>query len=256
MSKLLEVKHLKKTYKDRFLFSQKEKEVLRDISFYINENEIFGLVGESGSGKTTLSNIILKLLEPTEGEILFEGKNITNLSKDELFQYRRDVQVVFQNPSSALNPKKTIGFSVEEILNIHNLYDKTERRAKVVEILKDVELDESVLNSYPRSLSGGQKQRIAIAAALVGSPKFLIIDEGVSALDVSIQAQVLNLISDLKDKYKFSSLFISHDLNVISYICDRIGVLNQGNLVDIFPTHQLEDKDRHPYTKKLFNTTI
>lgn len=256
MKKLLEITNLSKTYKDKFLFVQKEKQVLHDISFFINENEIFGLVGESGSGKTTISNIILKLIEPTKGQILFENKDITALSKKELFQYRRDVQVVFQNPSSALNPKKTIGFSIGEFLNIHNLYEKNERRKKIIEILNDVELDESVIDDYPSSLSGGQKQRVAIAAALVGKPKFLIIDEGVSALDVSIQAQVLNLISDLKEKYEFSSLFISHDLNVISYICDRIGVLKDGYLVDIFDADDLKDPKRHSYTKELFKSTI
>lgn len=255
MQELLKIENIGKTFKSSSLFFRKKENIaLKNINFSIYKGEIFGLVGESGSGKTTLSNIILKLLKESEGKIYFKGKDISKFSKDELFNYRKEVQIVFQNPYSALNPKKTIGFSLKEILNIHNLYTEEERDKKVLKILKDIELEEDVLEQYPSSLSGGQKQRIAIGQALIINPEFLIIDEGVSALDVSIQAQILNLIKSLQEKYNFTCLFISHDLNVISYLCDRIGVLLNGELVDLFQTEDLKNSNRNEYTKKLFSS--
>lgn len=255
MEEILKVENIGKIYKSSSLiFRKKENVALKNINFTINKGEIFGLIGESGSGKTTLANIILRLVKENEGKIYFKGKDISNFSKEELFNYRRELQVVFQNPYSALNPKKTIGFSLKEILNIHNIYSEEEKNEKVLKVLKDIELEEDILNQYPSSLSGGQKQRIAIGQALIIDPEFLIIDEGVSALDVSIQAQILNLIKSLQEEYNFTCLFISHDLNVISYLCDRIAVLLNGELVDLFKTEDLKDPNRNEYTKKLFSS--
>ena len=255
MEEILKVENIGKIYKSSSLiFRKKENVALKNINFTINKGEIFGLVGESGSGKTTLANIILRLVKENEGKIYFKGKDISKFSKDELFNYRKELQVVFQNPYSALNPKKTIGFSLKEILNIHKLYSEEEKNEKVLKVLKDIELEEDILNQYPSSLSGGQKQRIAIGQALIIDPEFLIIDEGVSALDVSIQAQILNLIKSLQEEYNFTCLFVSHDLNVISYLCDRIAVLFKGELVDLFKTEDLKDPNRNEYTKKLFSS--
>lgn len=255
MEEILKVENIGKIYKSSSLiFRKKENVALKNINFTINKGEIFGLIGESGSGKTTLANIILRLVKENEGKIYFKGKDISKFSKEELFNYRRELQVVFQNPYSALNPKKTIGFSLKEILNIHNIYSEEEKNEKVLKVLKDIELEEDILNQYPSSLSGGQKQRIAIGQALIIDPEFLIIDEGVSALDVSIQAQILNLIKSLQEEYNFTCLFISHDLNVISYLCDRIAVLLNGELVDLFKTEDLKDTNRNEYTKKLFSS--
>ena len=255
MEEILKVENIGKIYKSSSLiFRKKENVALKNINFTINKGEIFGLIGESGSGKTTLANIILRLVKENEGKIYFKGKDISKFSKEELFNYRRELQVVFQNPYSALNPKKTIGFSLKEILNIHKVYSEEEKNEKVLKVLKDIELEEDILNQYPSSLSGGQKQRIAIGQALIIDPEFLIIDEGVSALDVSIQAQILNLIKSLQEEYNFTCLFISHDLNVISYLCDRIAVLFKGELVDLFKTEDLKDPNRNEYTKKLFSS--
>ena len=255
MEEILKIENIGKTYKSSsILFKKKENVALKNINLTINKGEIFGLVGESGSGKTTLANIILRLVKENEGKIFFKGKDISKFTKEELFNYRRELQVAFQNPYSALNPKKTIGFSLKEILNIHKLYTEEEINEKVLGVLEDIELEEDILNQYPNSLSGGQKQRIAIGQALIIDPEFLIIDEGVSALDVSIQAQILNLIKSLQEEYNFTCLFISHDLNVISYLCDRIGVLLNGELVDLFKTEDLKDPNRNEYTKKLFSS--
>lgn len=255
MEEILKIENVGKIYKSSSLFFRKKANVaLKDINFSIYKGEIFGLVGESGSGKTTLANIILRLIKANQGKVFFKGKDISTFSKEELFEYRRELQVVFQNPYSALNPKKTIGFALKEILNIHNLYSEEEKNQRVSKVLKDIELEEDILNQYPGNLSGGQKQRIAIGQALIINPEFLIIDEGVSALDVSIQAQILNLIKSLQEEYNFTCLFISHDLNVISYLCDRIGVLYKGELVDLFKTEELKNQERNEYTKKLFSS--
>lgn len=255
MDDILKIDHISKTYKDSaILFRKKDKKALDDVSFTIKKGEIFGLVGESGSGKTTLSNIILRLIKESSGHIYFKNKDIGSLDKDELMAYRKDLQVVFQNPYQALNPKKTVGFSIREALEIHDLFDKDTREEKIRELLKEIEMEEDVLDYYPDSLSGGQKQRIAIACALVVEPEFLIIDEGVSALDVSIQAQILNLIKRLQKIHNFTCLFISHDLNVIAYLCDRIGVLYDGRLVDLFKTEEISSDKRASYTKELFKS--
>lgn len=256
MNPILKIENITKIYKDSsLLFRKKDKLALDDVSFDVEKGEIFGLVGESGSGKTTLSNIILRLVKETSGHIYFEGKDIGKFSKDELKSYRRRLQVVFQNPYQALNPKKTIGFSLREILKIHDIYDDGGEE-KIKNILEEIEMEEDVLDYFPRNLSGGQKQRIAIASALLIDPDFLIVDEGVSALDVSVQAQILNLIKELQEIHHFTTFFISHDLNVIAYLCDRIGVLYNGKLVDLFKTEEIGSDDRAAYTKELFKAII
>lgn len=256
MDEILKVEHISKIYKDSsILFKKKDKKALDDVSFNVNRGEIFGLVGESGSGKTTLSNIILRLIKQSSGTVYFNDKDINKLNKEDLKNYRKGLQVVFQNPYQALNPKKTIGFSLREILKIHDCY-KDGGEEKIKNMLKEIQMEKDVLNYYPKSLSGGQKQRIAIAAALLIEPEFLIIDEGVSALDVSIQAQILNLIKELQESHHFTTLFISHDLNVIAYLCDRIGVLYNGKLVDIFNIEDIANEKRDDYTKELFKSII
>lgn len=256
MDEILKVEHISKIYKDSsILFKKKDKKALDDVSFNVNRGEIFGLVGESGSGKTTLSNIILRLIKQSSGTIYFNDKDINKLNKEDLKNYRKRLQIVFQNPYQALNPKKTIGFSLREILKIHDCY-KDGGEEKIKNMLKEIQMEKDVLNYYPKSLSGGQKQRIAITAALLIEPEFLIIDEGVSALDVSIQAQILNLIKELQESHHFTTLFISHDLNVIAYLCDRIGVLYNGKLVDIFNTEDIANEKRDEYTKELFKSII
>mgnify|MGYP001030493606 FL=1 len=256
MDEILKIEHISKIYKDSsILFKKKDKKALDDVSFNVNRGEIFGLVGESGSGKTTLSNIILRLIKQSSGTIYFNDKDINKLNKEDLKNYRKRLQVIFQNPYQALNPKKTIGFSLREILKIHDCY-KDGGEEKIKNMLKEIQMEEDVLNYYPKSLSGGQKQRIAIAAALLIEPEFLIIDEGVSALDVSIQAQILNLIKELQESHHFTTLFISHDLNVIAYLCDRIGVLYNGKLVDIFNIEDIANEKRDDYTKELFKSII
>ncbi|MDO5047611.1 MAG: ATP-binding cassette domain-containing protein [Anaerococcus sp.] len=255
MESILRIENISKTYKDSsLLFRKDDKKALDQVSFDIKKGEIFGLVGESGSGKTTLSNIILRLIKESEGKIYFKDRDITKFNKEEMMAYRRNLQVVFQNPYQALNPKKTIGFSIREILKIHKIYEREKSEQMIDKMLFDIEMQRDVLSLYPDKLSGGQKQRIAIAQALIINPEFLIIDEGVSALDVSIQAQILNLIKSLQKKRHFTSLFISHDLNVIAYLCDRIGVLYNGRLVDLFETSDIEDDKRHAYTKELFKS--
>ena len=256
MDEILKIEHISKIYKDSsILFKKKDKKALDDVSFNVNRGEIFGLVGESGSGKTTLSNIILRLIKQSSGTIYFNDKDINKLNKEDLKNYRKRLQVIFQNPYQALNPKKTIGFSLREILKIHDCY-KDGGEEKIKNMLKEIQMEKDVLNYYPKSLSGGQKQRIAITAALLIEPEFLIIDEGVSALDVSIQAQILNLIKELQESHHFTTLFISHDLNVIAYLCDRIGVLYNGKLVDIFNTEDIANEKRDDYTKELFKSII
>ena len=255
MEDILRIENVTKVYKGSgILFRKKDNLALDDVSLKVKKGEIFGLVGESGSGKTTLSNIILRLVKETSGKIYFKDKDITSFNKDELKDYRKSLQVVFQNPYQALNPKKTIGFSMKEILDIHDIGSEEEKLQKIYEILEEIEMEKDVLNYYPANLSGGQKQRIAIASALLIDPEFLIIDEGVSALDVSIQAQILNLIKDLQQSHHFTTFFISHDLNVIAYLCDRIGVLYNGRLVDLFETKDIASEDRDEYTKELFKS--
>jgi len=224
------------------------------VSFEIAEGEIFGLVGESGCGKSTTGQLLVQLVKQTGGDLMYRGRNIGGLSGSEMKALRRDIQIVFQDPYSSLNPKKTIGWILEEPLIIHKLGDKETRRRVVSETLEQVGLDPSYASRYPHELSGGQRQRVGIAAALVLTPKFIVIDEAVSALDVSVQSQILNLLKELQQKRGLTYLFISHDLNVVEYISDRVGVMYLGKIVEIFTIGAAGGEPLHPYTRALFSS--
>jgi peptide/nickel transport system ATP-binding protein len=223
-----------------------------DISFTVDKGEIIGLVGESGCGKTTLGRAILQLVPRTSGKIILNGKDITTLSPKILRESRKDLQIVFQDPYGSLNPRLSIGEAILEPLNVHSiLKNKNERKEKVMQLLQKVNLNPDQFNRYPHQFSGGQRQRICIARALALNPSFLIFDESVSALDVSVQAQVLNLLSDLKSEFNFTSIFISHDLSVVHYISDRIIVMHQGKIVEQGKADEVYHNPKQPYTQKL-----
>lgn len=228
-----------------------------DLSLKIERGEIFGLVGESGCGKSTLGQMLVHLLEPTSGEILLEGEDVTRPSKKRFRELCRRTQIVFQDPYSSIDTGKTIGWLLEEPLKIHKLgKTKEERREKALHMLKAVGLEEGCLERWPDELSGGQRQRVAIALALILEPDFVVCDEPVSALDVSVQAQVLNLLSELREAFGLTYLFISHDLHVVSYLSDRIGVMYLGNLVELGESGALSRRPLHPYTQALFSAAL
>ncbi len=225
-----------------------------DVSFTINKNETLGLVGESGCGKTTLGRAILNLVKPTSGNILFEGKNIANASAEQLRIIRKNLQIVFQDPYGSLNPRLSIGDAIVEPMQVHNLSSSNkERKEKAIHLLEQVNMPADVFNRYPHQFSGGQRQRICIARALALNPNFLIFDESVSALDVSVQAQVLNLINDLKAEYIFTSIFISHNLSVIHYISDRIMVMNKGKIIESGIADEIMFSPKENYTIQLLD---
>lgn len=251
---LVEIKDLKKYYSaQRGLLGKAEGSVkaVDGISLSILKKETFGLVGESGCGKSTLGRLILRLEEPTEGAIFYEGKNILHLSKEELRILRREMQIIFQDPYSSLNPRYTVSQLVREPLLIHQQGDTKFQRERVMELITEVGLQEEHLMRYPHEFSGGQRQRIGIARALALNPKLLICDEPVSALDVSIQAQVINLLQDLQKKYGLTYLFISHDLSVVEHLCNRIGVMYLGRIVELSVTEKIYQQALHPYTQAL-----
>jgi peptide/nickel transport system ATP-binding protein len=258
---LLEVRHLKKHFPIEAGLMKKRIGTVKavdDVSFYINRNETLGLVGESGCGKTTLGRCILRAMEPTDGEVLFHltpGEppvELLKLPPQELQQVRRQLALVFQNPYSSLDPRMTVLQIVIEpmLLNGMNTEEATQR---VGDLLEMVGLDRRQMNRYPHAFSGGQRQRIGIARALALNPQFVVADEAVSALDVSVQAQILNLLQDLKETLKPTFLFIAHDLSVIEHVSDRVGVMYVGNLVEMAPTEEIYLKPRHPYTEALLS---
>jgi len=256
--KLLEVTQLKKYYPIKRGFLRRTigyVKAIDDISFHINEGEIVGLVGESGSGKSTTGRAVIRLIEPTDGQIFFQGQDLMCASRSTLRKLRTEAQIVFQDPLASLNPRKTILENVGEALLVHKLVKTREEQVHaVVQILQQVGLSSSVLNQYPHQFSGGQQQRISIGRALVLTPKLLICDEITSALDLSVQAQVLNLLSDLKKIFKLSYLLISHDLSVIQHLCDRVLVMHRGKIVESGKTEALFHNPKHPYTQKLLNS--
>ncbi|RVU55529.1 ABC transporter ATP-binding protein [Anaerosphaera multitolerans] len=259
MEEIIRLENVSKKYKgkSKSIFEKpKEFIAVNDVSFSINKGEIFGLVGESGSGKTTLGHLIIGLKSMSQGKIYFKGRDISTFTREEEKKWRKQVQIIFQNPYSALDPKRKIGWSIEEILMIHKIGDKASRRKMAEEILYEVEIDPSLMDQYPEDLSGGQRQRVSIASALIVNPEFVIIDEGVSALDVSVQSAILNLIRKLQEKRQFTCLFISHDLNVIEYLCDRVGVMYKGEMVEIFNAGEFFESEHHEYTQKLFSTLL
>ncbi|MFV8828102.1 ABC transporter ATP-binding protein [Alkalihalobacterium sp. APHAB7] len=253
---LLEVKGLKKYFDIKGgVLGRKVGEVkaVDDVSFTVHEGEILGIVGESGCGKSTTGKAILRLIEPTEGEVLFDGQDITKLSDEEMRKLRRDLQIIFQDPYASLNPRHTIEKIISEPLLIHGIGDEKSRKQKVKELLEVVGLNAFHAARYPHQFSGGQRQRIGIARALAVNPRLVICDEPVSALDVSVQSQILNLMEDLKKEFQLTYLFIAHDLSVVKHISDRVGVMYLGRMVELTGKDELYDNPKHPYTKALLS---
>jgi peptide/nickel transport system ATP-binding protein/oligopeptide transport system ATP-binding protein len=254
--KLLEIKNLKKYFPVKGGVLQRtigHVKAVDDVSFDIFKGETLGIVGESGSGKSTLGRTILKLLDPTEGSILFEGNELAKLSHRKMRPYRQNMQMVFQDPFASLNPRMSIGELIEEPMVVQQSMSKQERKDKVVDLLRKVGLPEEAREKYPHEFSGGQRQRIGIARALSINPKFIIGDEPVSALDVSVQSQVLNLMEDLQDEFDLTYLFIAHDLSVVKHISDRVGVMYLGRLAEIGPKEKIYSNPLHPYTQALLS---
>jgi len=252
---LVEVAHLVKHFaRDAGLFRTGTRAAaVDDVSFSIEEGETFGLVGESGSGKTTTGRCLLRLIEPTSGAVRFRGEDVLAFSSRRLREARRDMQIVFQDPYSSLNPRMRARQIVEEPLVIHALGARAERRARVAELFSLVGLNPVHLDRYPHQFSGGQRQRIGLARALALNPSFVILDEPVSSLDVSVQAQVVNLLMDLQARLRLTYLFIAHDLRLVEHICSRVAVMYLGRIVEMGPTASLFAAPEHPYTRALLS---
>ena len=254
---LLEVNGLKKYFpikKGLFGRAAGEVKAVNGISFYVKEGETLGIVGESGCGKSTTGRALLRLLEPTAGSIKFAGQELTDLSAGDMRRVRKDIQMVFQDPYASLNPRHTIEKILEEPLIVHGMKNAKKRKEKVHDFLKVVGLSSFHAKRYPHQFSGGQRQRIGIARALMTNPKLIIADEPVSALDVSIQAQVLNLMQDLQDQFNLTYIFIAHDLGVVRHISDRIAVMYLGNIVEVATSSALHEEPLHPYTQALLSS--
>ena len=251
---ILEVVNLEKEYisKSGFFSKPESFKAVNNVSFKLYEGETLGLVGESGCGKSTLGNAILLLNRPTSGHIFYKGKDITILNKAEEKALRKDIQIIFQDPFASLNPRLTVGQAIMEPMQVHKLYNsKSERKEKAIDILNRVGLDESAFNRYPHEFSGGQRQRIGIARTVALQPKLIVCDESVSALDISVQAQVLNLLNELKENFGFTYIFISHDLAVVKYMSDQLLVMNKGKIEELDDADAIYESPKKEYTKKL-----
>ncbi|MEO7834103.1 MAG: ABC transporter ATP-binding protein, partial [Ginsengibacter sp.] len=252
---LLKVENLKVYFpvkKNFFGKILKEFKAVDDVSFIVDKGETLGLVGESGCGKTTLGRAMIRLIQPTSGNIFFNGKNIADIPDDQLRKMRKDIQIIFQDPYGSLNPRLTIGDAINEPMKIHSIFDTDkQRKEKIIHLLEKVDLKPEYFNRYPHEFSGGQRQRICIARALGLNPDFIICDESVSALDVSVQAQVLNLLNDLKAEFGFTCIFISHDLGVVHYISNRIMVMNKGKIEESGTANEIYFYPKKEYTQKL-----
>ena len=247
---LLDVQHLKKY----FPTAGGMLHAVDDVSFQIERGKTLGLVGESGCGKSTIGRTILRLLEPTEGKVFFDGKEITGLSKAELRVLRQEIQIIFQDPFSSLDPRMTVSQAISEPLRLHGIIkDKRKREERVLELMATVGLAERLYDTYPHELDGGRRQRIGIARALAMHPKFIVCDEPVSALDVSIQAQILNLMKDIQEKEGLTYIFITHDLSVVNHFADDIAVMYMGRMVEKAPAEELFEHPVHPYTRALLS---
>ncbi|NLZ93531.1 MAG: ABC transporter ATP-binding protein [Firmicutes bacterium] len=253
MSKLVEVKNLKQYFPapGNSLFSKRYLKAVDDVSFYINKGETLGLVGESGCGKTTTGKTVIRLYEPTAGKIIYNGEDITKVN---MLPYRRKMQIVFQDPYASLDPRMTVADIVGEAIDIHKLAkSKKERKERIISILERVGLNSEHANRYPHEFSGGQRQRIGIARSLAVNPEFVVCDEPVSALDVSIQAQIINMFEELQEEMGLTYLFIAHDLSVVKHISNRIGVMYLGKLVELASSYELTFHSLHPYTQSLIS---
>ena len=247
---LLEVKGLKKY----FSTPRGMLHAVDDVSFTLDKGKTLGVVGESGCGKSTTGRAILRLLEPTGGEVLFEGEDLNKLNKEEMRKKRKDLQIIFQDPFSSLNPRKTISQTIVEALKLNKIVtDKQQMQQRVLELMETVGLAERLYNTYPHELDGGRRQRIGIARALAVNPKFIVCDEPVSALDVSIQAQILNLMEDLQEKMGLTYMFITHDLSVVHHFSNDIAVMYLGKLIEKAPSDELFKNPTHPYTQALLS---
>lgn len=253
---LLEVNNLKKYFPLKGgILGRKVGDVkaVDDVSFTVMEGEILGIVGESGCGKSTTGKSILRLIEPSDGEVKFEDKDITHLNEEEMRKLRKDMQIIFQDPYASLNPRHTVEKIIGEPLLIHGVKNARERKKRVQELLEIVGLSAYHASRYPHQFSGGQRQRIGIARALANNPKLIICDEPVSALDVSVQSQILNLMEDLRNKFNLTYVFIAHDLSVIKHISDRVGVMYLGRMVELADKDEIYENPKHPYTQALLS---
>ena len=253
---ILEIKDLKQYFSVKNSILQNNIGTVKavdGVTFTINKGEAFGLVGESGSGKTTIGRAVVKLSKKTDGDIIYNGKNIYDYTKKEQLEFRKKVQYIFQDPYSSLNPRMRVGDAIGEPLIAHGLASKENVREKVIEILKTCGLEDYYIDRFPHQFSGGQSQRIVIARAIALAPEFIVADEPVSSLDVSIQAQIINLFSDLRKEKGLAYLFISHDLSVVEHLCDKIAIIYLGNIVEIATSDEIFNNPKHPYTKALIS---
>jgi len=255
VTNLVEVKNLKKWFWTGSAFGGRKQAVraVDDVSFSIAHREVLGLVGESGCGKTTCGKVILRIHEPTSGKIFYDSEDITHIKRKDLIRLKEKMMIIYQDPFGSLDPRMTIGRAIAEPMEVHKTLAKGERQQKVMGLMEKVGLSSDQINRYPHEFSGGQRQRIGIARALVTDPEFVVADESVSALDVSIQAQIINLLKDLQEEFGLAMLFIAHDLSVIKHVCDRVAVMYLGKIVETAPNKALFSDPKHPYTEALLS---